>query len=102
MNRRKSEKPNCYNCKYRREVPGSAHSQCHHPKVVKVTEGDTAPMAGLMALLGEAPIQLDSLGVTGDDHGRAHGWFNWPWNFDPRWLNTCDGFKAKATAKTKA
>lgn len=30
-----------------------------------------------------------------DYHGVAHGWFNWPWNFDPVWLVACEGFEAK-------
>jgi hypothetical protein len=25
------DKPNCYECKHRGEVPGSAHSSCNHP-----------------------------------------------------------------------
>ena len=33
-----------------------------------------------------------SLNVTGSPHGIAHGWFNWPFNFDPVWLERCDGF----------
>jgi hypothetical protein len=24
-----------------------------------------------------------------------NGWFCWPFNFDPVWLEACDGFKAK-------
>jgi hypothetical protein len=24
------------------------------------------------------------------------GWFFWPYNFDPRWLKSCDGFEPKA------
>ena len=34
-----------------------------------------------------------SLNVTGSPHGVRHGWFNWPWNFDPIWLEQCDGFE---------
>ena len=25
-------KPNCYNCIYRRNIPGDAHSICRHPE----------------------------------------------------------------------
>ena len=31
--------------------------------------------------------------VEGDSYGRRSGWFNWPRNFDPTWLESCDGFK---------
>jgi hypothetical protein len=34
----------------------------------------------------------DLLGVTGSQHGINSGWFNWPLNFDPAWLKSCNGF----------
>ena len=37
--------------------------------------------------------------VTGDAHGIRNGWFFWPINFDPGWLQSCTGFKAKNKAK---
>ncbi len=30
-----------------------------------------------------------------DKHGEKNGWFQYPINFDPIWLNYCDGFKEK-------
>lgn len=57
-------KPNCYDCINRRSVPGDAHSRC----------------ANLKAR------------VVGNKHGMANGWFFWPINFDPVWLEECDGF----------
>lgn len=57
-------KPNCYKCVHRLSVSGDAHSRCnnHDAKVTCV------------------------------QHGYDSGWFNWPVNFDPAWLLTCDGF----------
>lgn len=60
-------KPNCYDCEYRRSVPGDAHSSC-------------------VAVGAE---------VTGKETGIRRGWFWWPWNFDPVWLEECNGFKEK-------
>ena len=65
-----SEKPNCYECKYRNEIPGDCHSTC----------------------------QNDQAKVTGNKHGIRNGWFLWPWNFDPIWLESCDGFISNASA----
>jgi hypothetical protein len=62
-----SNKPDCYKCAHRRELPGDSHSLC-----VNLTAH-----------------------VTGAEHGIRRGWFSWPFNFDPIWLNTCDGFEAK-------
>jgi hypothetical protein len=28
-------------------------------------------------------------------HGICNGWFIWPINFDPVWLENCDGFESK-------
>jgi len=61
------EKPNCYACKWRRDLPGDCHSRC---------------------------LNL-SAHVTGHLHGIRRGWFLWPFDFDPVWLITCDGFEAK-------
>jgi hypothetical protein len=58
-------KPNCYTCKYRRDIPGNCHSMCAVP-----------PGVGAK--------------VKGDDYGRESGWFYWPLNFDPIWLEECN------------
>jgi hypothetical protein len=62
--------PDCYDCKHRRDVPGNAHSKCVHP-------------------------EARSLNVEGSPHGIRNGWFCFPYNFDPVWLNECDGFEKK-------
>lgn len=59
--------PDCYACKYRRNVPGDAHSSCIN-------------------------IQAD---VDGDLYGIQGGWFLWPINFDPNWLVNCNGFEQR-------
>ena len=63
----KKETPNCYECKYRSKVPGDAHSECKNKNA----------------------------DVRGDEYGRKSGWFCWPYNFDPTWLEECDGFEKK-------
>lgn len=75
-------KPNCYDCKHRREVPGSAHSSC----------AAIDPLEGMAVVLGMLPNRL---GVKGDPHGIAKGWFAWPISFDPVWLEECNGFERK-------
>lgn len=73
----KPTKPNCYKCKWRGKVPGSAHSRCEHPIV-------------------------NSLKVEGHERGIRGGWFHHPYNFDPVWLVSCDGFNAKEPATEDA
>lgn len=56
----------CYSCQHRRDIPGDAHSRC----------------AGA--------IYRDQ--VTGNEHGIRSGWFFWPFNFDPVWLESCTNY----------
>lgn len=60
-------KPDCYKCKYREDLVGNAHSKCKNLKAK----------------------------VRGDQYGIGSGWFLWPFNFDPTWLISCNGFEKK-------
>ena len=33
------------------------------------------------------------LKIRAADHGVRNGWFEWPVNFDPIWLESCTGFE---------
>ncbi len=88
-----AEKPDCYECKYRGEVVGSAHSSCKHPKCADVGQG----LGGLLVALsgGHAPQMKTGLKVKGNPNGISSGWFCHPLNFDPVWLEECNGFEKK-------
>ncbi len=60
-------KPDCYECKFRRTIPGNCNLSC---------DNLTAK-------------------VIGNLHGVRNGWFYWPHNFDPIWLQVCDGVEKK-------
>lgn len=62
---------NCYDCVHRLEVPGSAHTRRNNHEAK----------------------------VSGHPHGIKNGWFLWPVNFDPNWLESCDGFSDKPEDK---
>lgn len=88
-----AEKPNCYECRHRRTLPGDAHSRCAHPALGPLPTNEIAGMvAALQGTYAAAPV---TLGVTGDPTGIRRGWFLWPANFDPTWLRTCNGFTAR-------
>ena len=57
-------KPDCYKCVHRRSIPGNAHSRCNN--IIAKTKWN--------------------------EHGVKMGWAFHPINFDPVWLETCDGF----------
>lgn len=60
------DKPNCFECGHKRNVPGNCHIECANVKAR----------------------------VEGDKHGIRNGWFFWPLLFDPTWLVSCDGFES--------
>ena len=93
-------KPNCYECIHRREVAGSAHSSCHHPSNGEMNH----PLAEMMSIMAGSKAgnigtatQPRTLNVKGNQHGIKNGWFNYPFNFDPTWLEECDGFERAIT-----
>jgi hypothetical protein len=86
-------KPNCYDCQWRREAPGDAHSSCANPKIA----GFSDPLVERLAFLVNVRKAAAELNIVANAHGVRRGWFNWPYNFDPTWLENCDGFTPKAT-----
>ena len=64
---------NCYLCKHCERLPNSAYSKC------KKIEPVTAEK------MRKAPIKLEQYGVL-------MGWCDWPYRYDPVWVNNCDWF----------
>ena len=90
-------KPDCYSCKWRAEIPGDAHSACHHPRLKSLGEFH----GPLSCLIREIVSAASDLSITADQTGMRKGWFNWPINFDPVWLRSCSGFEPKTPNQTK-
>ena len=83
-------------CKWQGSLPGDTHSCCNHPAVQK----EKNPFAEAMAIFASvgrvAPMSIpacEELNIKANEHGIREGWFNWPYNFDPIWLENCDGFE---------
>ena len=70
----------CYECAHRRTILGDAHTRCGYPDL-------DGPMS--------VADVYRNLEIKGDPHGIANGWFCWPFNFDPTWLQRCTGFSPK-------
>lgn len=88
-----ANKPNCYDCKYRGNLPGDAHSCCLHPDS-GIKDGNV--ILALINLVAGNREGIKKLGITASPHGVQSGWFYWPANFDPVWLESCNGFEEKA------
>lgn len=56
----------CYQCQFKRSVPGDCHIRCANPDPKMV----------------------------GNPHGIRNGWFLYPLSFDPIWaIKKCDNYK---------
>jgi hypothetical protein len=85
-------------CKYQASIPGDCHITCKHPIV---ENNSTALFSDIFRILGNRGgprCALDSIskqmGIFGNKTGIKNGWFNWPFNFDPIWLERCAKFEA--------
>jgi len=91
----------CYDCKYRGKIPGDAHSCCKHPDLNGATNDPFAGMMAIFASVGRVNPQIDIQAISSkfqikaNTTGIKRGWFNWPWNFDPVWLENCNAFEEK-------
>lgn len=92
----------CYSCKHRGGIPGDAHSCCKHPDLDGATDDPFLGMMAMFANIGRTGPQVDVIKATSEKfeikanyHGIKNGWFNWPWNFDPVWLENCNAFDPK-------
>ena len=87
------KKADCYKCKWRRDIPGDAHSRCAHPVLERLgLNNHFLEMVGIMGIPASVFLGVDIMGVAGVTavpHGIRNGWFNWPYNFDPVWLREC-------------
>lgn len=83
---------NCYQCIYRGNVPGDAHSCCRYPGA------DT----DIFHFFSDENSKLrQKLGIKIDRHGFMSGWAFWPVNFDPVWIDNCGGYREKERKHAK-
>jgi hypothetical protein len=87
---------NCYSCKFRLEVPGSAHSRCGaiKDKEKEISSLEIALLLGTVSLLVN-----EEVAISLNPHGVKSGWANWPLDFDPVWIDKCLIFKNKEDDK---
>lgn len=92
----KKTKPDCFKCRWRGHVPGSAHSVCCHPYNKELLDDPMLKMMGVFASVGrvELPAMADErLKIKANPTGIRGGWFHYPFDFDPCWLEQCEGFE---------
>ena len=90
----------CCQCVHRASLPGTAHSCCCHPKVKGELDDPLKSAFAIFASVGRVGpmVCANKLNIKANEAGIRGGWFNWPWDFDPTWLISCDGFVSKLEA----
>jgi len=92
-------KHNCYECEYRGTIPGDAHSCCNHP-LVKKNKTINNPLVELLQLFGSVgrvqpfTIAPKKMNMKFNEYGVKNNWCFFPFNFDPIWIENCNGFKS--------
>lgn len=73
---------NCYECKHRRNLIGDCHSSCS-----AVPDSVKFQAFSIVQLMGQ--LKTECTDVQFKAHGVKNGWYNWPLNFDPIWVESC-------------
>ena len=84
----------CYKCKFRGGVIGSAHSSC---SVIRQAHPEKGSLLELVLAGGQIKMS-DSEGnplVELNQWGVKNGWAMWPIDFDPVWIDNCKFFSTK-------
>ena len=84
MNQETTKQNDCYKCKHRQRIPGSAHSACGLLQGREAIEVAMKMASGIIIQIqkeGVDLIEFDPVGIKG-------GWCLWPVDFDPTWV-TC-------------
>jgi hypothetical protein len=89
----------CYKCKFRGTVSGSAHSSCNFIREANPEDANVLMLESLLAshqvkMTGKIEEQEIDL-VEMNPHGIKNGWCHWPLNFDPVWIDKCAFYQEK-------
>lgn len=82
---------NCNKCKFHENIPGDAHVSC---TILPVQ------VRGYALIVSTMTAKLDTstgikLKLEFEPHGISAGWCNWPLNYDPIWVKSCNQFVEK-------
>jgi hypothetical protein len=89
---------NCYTCKHRGSVVGSAHSSCtvfKEQKTIEMlsillsTQGAINPTSIKVTFDADTEEEFSLPAQEWSEHGLRNGWVVFPINFDPTWLKYC-------------
>lgn len=88
-------KPNCRVCIHARKKDYTHHLYCAHPEGKMDGDGSIVKVMTLLKYKKTEIIEgpMTELMIIQSKHGQEKGWCTWPLDFDPIWLENCDGFE---------
>lgn len=81
-----SQCQNCHNCEYKARIPGDAHISCEYP-YIKTEDRYTFSMLAISQPQQFNEVLNQNFGFTADIGALRQGYFTFPLNFDPTWMN---------------
>lgn len=87
----------CFSCIHKDFVPGSTHVICRHPFNDRIFKSRQGMIILLQLATKGFTVQLTpkELNLKLNSSGIKGGWCNYPFDFDPIWIENCDGFEEK-------
>ena len=85
----------CHSCKHSASIPGDCHLKCIHPETKHIWDVELSDFLSLIGKQVTFAYPVDSMDIKLNDHGYKNGWANWPFNYDPIWLDNCNKFESK-------
>jgi hypothetical protein len=80
---------NCNKCKFHESIPGDAHVSCTMLPI------QSRMYAVVIINLSAKVTTQTGIEVVCEPHGVDSGWCNWPINYDPIWIKSCNQFVEK-------
>lgn len=77
---------NCNKCKFHESIPGDAHVSC------TILPEQARYYAMVLVTLTAKVDTLSGVNLEFEPHGVAMNWCNWPINYDPIWVKSCNQF----------
>lgn len=92
---------NCRECQHVGPVPNSIHCSCKHPAALRLQGHSTDLFHHMKTLTQDLKLpRIIGLEIKAvkqwEKEAISEGWLLYPFNFDPRWIESCSGFTERS------
>lgn len=72
---------NCHDCRFSKNIPGDCHIACG-----ALINDKAASLLAIHLMIGNYNCVKETMGISFNPHGVQSGWCNFPFNYDPVWI----------------